>query len=84
MGIMDVPSDVISYLEKATGKDGSKRKSAYDIVQPNPKARINSWIKTSNHTVIHSGDASPECQEFYKNYTQYYKPLEDMLKENGT
>jgi len=81
---MQVPEEVITVLNKATGKTNAKRTGSYGIVQKNPKSRINSWVKTANHTIVNAGDATQECQQFFKNYPEYYKPLQEMFNTGLT
>lgn len=83
MGLV-VPEKVIKVLEKATGKDGSRRANAYDIVQRDPESRINSWASTMNHTVVEMGDESTQCQQFFKSYPEHYKPLKAMNTKGKT
>ena len=34
--------------------------------------------------IVNAGDATQECQQFFKNYPEYYKPLQEMVKTGLT
>ena len=81
---MTLTEDIKYKLSKLTGKD-AKRESAFDIVQQYPKTRINGWTwYKRRYDKIHEADRSDECTELYKIYSNYYKPLREMLLKDKT
>lgn len=79
---MNMTSVVSAEISKLSG-DKAVRKSAFDIVQKDPKSRIYSWVQNHKaHSYICAADSTPECKDMFTKYREYnYKPLEELLPE---
>lgn len=72
-----LPSSLKQQLLNLTAREGT-RGNRFDIIQNNPKSRINHWIKDLSRDVVKQADGTKECTNFFNLYGQYYHPVDEL------
>lgn len=55
-----------------------RKDTAYGVSKSDPQKHINSWMRNLKHDDVFSADSSVACQQFFKLYPSYYKPMEAL------
>jgi len=78
---LEVPEEVVQEMKRFTGAGDTqeKRKSAFDVIQSNPKGRITSWLKTLDHSMVKEAEQTPECSKVLQTFSKYYKPISELV-----